>query len=129
MDGSQDQIIGQIQYLKGQLDQVKAQIVQLNFVAQDAQSSIYAIEALKNDTSSMVELAAGVLMPVSQKTDFMLMDVGAGVIVQVPLDRAVILQNAKLERYAKNRMGLEQAVRQIENQLNTLSQQALQQRN
>ncbi len=124
MNVSQDQLLQQYQYLKSQLDQAKTQLMQLNSVMQDVESSIDALDSMQKDKPAMIELAAGVLLPVNQKIDSAVVEIGAGTFAQVPLERALALQKSKLERLAKNRTAIEQAIMQIQNQMNAISQQA-----
>lgn len=123
MNVSNDQLLQQYQYLKSQLEQVKTQLIQLRNIVQDVESSIDALESLEKNNASMVELAAGVLLPVNQKIEKAIVEIGAGTFAEVPLSRALAFQKNKLERYEKNRVALEQAAMQIENQMNAISQQ------
>ena len=129
MNVSQDQLLQQYQYLKSQLDQAKTQHMQINTIIQDVESSIDALDSMQKNETSMVELAAGVLLPINQKIDSAVVEIGAGTFAQVPLERAAALQKSKLERLTKNRTTIEQAIMQIQNQMNAISEQAtLQQR-
>ena len=129
MNVSQDQLLQQYQYLKSQLDQAKTQHMQINTIIQDVESSIDALDSMQKNETSMIELAAGVLLPVNQKINSAVVEIGASTFAQVPLGRALALQKSKLERLTKNRTAIEQAVMQIQNQMNAISEQAtLQQR-
>lgn len=120
---NKQELTSQYQYYKSQLDQIKNQLIQIQTFIREIESSIDSLEALKTSNAEMIELTNGVLLPVKQKIENAIVEIGAGVLSQMPLSLAVEVQKAKLERFQKNKTALEHTYMQIESQLNTTAMQ------